>query len=244
MASYPKPIVAAVEGAAAGAGFALALACDSLVAASDARFVMSHAKLGLSPDGGATARLAEALPPALVKRLLWLAEPVSSATLSEHGLVAIVSLPGSALADALILADRLAALAPGAVASVKELVAQRRGAPSSSSSPPSATTSSSTCSAPTAARACGRSSRSARRAFPDLPRRTLSPQGPAVHPPVLTIDEQSNIESGSWFSRLSPPLREAILARAQVRRVDDGACSRRAAPRPRSGAASPRSRCG
>jgi len=52
-----------------------------------------------------------------------------------------------------------------------------------------------------------------------------------VHPPVLTIDEQSNIESGSWFSRLSAPLREAILARAQVRRVDDGAMlSARGAP--------------
>ena len=83
MASYPKPIVAAVEGAAAGAGFSLALACDLVVAASDARFVMSHAKLGLSPDGGATARLAEALPPALVKRMLWLAEPVSTATLQR-----------------------------------------------------------------------------------------------------------------------------------------------------------------
>jgi len=52
-----------------------------------------------------------------------------------------------------------------------------------------------------------------------------------VHPPVLTIDEQSNIESGSWFSRLSAPLREAILARAQVRRVEDGAMlSARGAP--------------
>ena len=52
-----------------------------------------------------------------------------------------------------------------------------------------------------------------------------------MHPPVLTIDEQSNIESGSWFSRLSPPLREAILARAQVRRVEDGAMlSARGAP--------------
>jgi len=129
MASYPKPIVAAVEGAAAGAGFSLALACDLIVAASDARFVMSHAKLGLSPDGGATARLAAALPAATVKRMLWLAEPVSTATLHEHGLVAMVSLPGSALADALILTDRLAALAPAALASVKELVAQapRRG---------------------------------------------------------------------------------------------------------------------
>ncbi len=124
MASYPKPILAAVEGAAAGAGFSLALACDLVVAAEDARFVMSHARLGLSPDGGATANLTAALPPSLVRQMLWLAEPVTAATLRELGLVAMVSLPGSALADALILADRLAGLAPGAIASVKELVAQ------------------------------------------------------------------------------------------------------------------------
>jgi len=41
-------------------------------------------------------------------------------------------------------------------------------------------------------------------------------------PPVLTIDEQSNIENGSWFSRLSLPLRNAILSRSMVRRVADG----------------------
>ena len=44
-----------------------------------------------------------------------------------------------------------------------------------------------------------------------------------MHPPVLTIDEQSNIETGSWFSKLSQSLREAILARAVVRRIADGA---------------------
>jgi CRP/FNR family transcriptional regulator, cyclic AMP receptor protein len=49
--------------------------------------------------------------------------------------------------------------------------------------------------------------------------------------PVLTLDEQSNIETGSWFSRLPPQLREAILARAVVRRVGDGAIlSARGAP--------------
>jgi hypothetical protein len=58
--SFPKPVIAAVEGAAAGAGFSIALACDLVVAAEDARFMLSHAKLGLSPDGGATWQLARA----------------------------------------------------------------------------------------------------------------------------------------------------------------------------------------
>ena len=44
-----------------------------------------------------------------------------------------------------------------------------------------------------------------------------------MHPPVLTIEEQSNIESGPWFSKLSQSLREAILSRAVVRRLADGA---------------------
>ena len=52
-----------------------------------------------------------------------------------------------------------------------------------------------------------------------------------MHAPILTIDEQSNIESGPWFSRLSQPLRDAILSRAVVRRLHDGAIlSARGAP--------------
>ena len=52
-----------------------------------------------------------------------------------------------------------------------------------------------------------------------------------MHAPVLTLDEQSNIETGSWFSKLSPALRQAILERALVRRVADGAIlSARGAP--------------
>lgn len=48
---------------------------------------------------------------------------------------------------------------------------------------------------------------------------------------ILTIDERSNIESGSWFSKLSPPLRQAILSRSSVRRLPDGATlSARGAP--------------
>ena len=119
----PKPVIAAVEGDAAGAGFSLALACDLVVAADDARFVMSHGHAGLSPDGGATWHLAQGLPRALVLQMLWLAEPVSAAQLRQWGLVAQLAPRGEALSAAMQLARRLAAMAPNALASAKELVA-------------------------------------------------------------------------------------------------------------------------
>jgi len=51
--SFPKPVIAAVEGGAVGAAFSLVLACDYVVAADNAYFFMAHSKIGLSPDGGA-----------------------------------------------------------------------------------------------------------------------------------------------------------------------------------------------
>src|ERR1700749_4376691 len=68
--AFPKPVIAAVEGAAAGAGFSLALACDLIVAAEDAKFIMSYARVGLTPDGGGSWLLARALPRALVSEIL------------------------------------------------------------------------------------------------------------------------------------------------------------------------------
>ncbi len=123
----PKPVIAAVEGAAAGGGFSLALACDLIVAAEDAKFIMSHGRLGLSPDGGGSWHLARLLPRPLALQLIWLAEPVSAQQLHAHGVVNWVADRGQALAEACAVAERLAQMAPNALASVKELVGQGPG---------------------------------------------------------------------------------------------------------------------
>ena len=120
--TYPKPVIAAVEGAAAGAGFSLALACDFCVAADNAVFVMSYSTVGLSPDGGGTWHLARALPRALASELLMAGERIGAQRLFDFGLVNRVTGAGSALAEALRLAEKLNARAPNTLASIKELI--------------------------------------------------------------------------------------------------------------------------
>ena len=125
--TFPKPVVAAVDGAAAGAGFSLALACDLIVAADDARFILSYGRIGLSPDGGASWSLMQALPRARVQQLLWLGEPITAQQLADWGLVSAVAPSGQSFAAALKLAERLAEMAPNALASAKELLQQAAG---------------------------------------------------------------------------------------------------------------------
>ncbi|HEY3048529.1 MAG TPA: enoyl-CoA hydratase [Polaromonas sp.] len=120
--TYPKPVIAAVEGAAAGAGFSLALACDFVVAADNAVFVMSYSTVALSPDGGGSWSLARALPRALASELLMCGERISAQRLHDLGLVNRVSAAGGALTEALRLAGQLNARAPNALASIKELI--------------------------------------------------------------------------------------------------------------------------
>ena len=117
-----KPVIAAVEGPAAGAGFSLCLACDMIVAARDAVFVMAYSSVGLSPDGGATWQLSRMLPRQLASELLLCGERISAERLHTLGLVNRVVDTGNALSEALLMADKLNARAPNSLASIKELV--------------------------------------------------------------------------------------------------------------------------
>ena len=120
--TYPKPVIAAVEGAAAGAGFSLALACDFIVAARNAVFVMAYSNVALSPDGGASWSLAQALPRQLATEILMCGDRIGAERLHAMGLVNRVAEAGSALDTALALAEQLNARAPNALASIKELL--------------------------------------------------------------------------------------------------------------------------
>ncbi len=119
-----KPVIAAVEGPAAGAGFSLALACDLIVAAQSAKFVMAYVKVGLSPDGGASWFLSQALPRQLATEMLIEGQAVSSERLHHFGLVNRVVADGEALSSALNWGDALAALSPHAVGNIKSLLCE------------------------------------------------------------------------------------------------------------------------
>jgi enoyl-CoA hydratase/carnithine racemase len=119
-----KPVIAAVEGAAAGGGFSLALNCDFMVAANNAFFVMAYTSIALSSDAGGSWNLARQLPRALCSEILMLGGKVSAQQLAHHGLINELTPPTQALERALALAKRLNARAPNALSSVKALLNQ------------------------------------------------------------------------------------------------------------------------
>lgn len=121
MREAPQPIIAAVEGAAAGGGFALALACDLVVAADDAKMVMSHVNIGLSPDCGGTYWLARRLPHQLALEIMLSGRPVPVERLLECGLVNQIVSSRTAVDAAMKWAGRLANGPFDAQASIKRL---------------------------------------------------------------------------------------------------------------------------
>jgi len=124
--SLVKPVIAAVNGTAAGGGFELALACDLVVAAEGARFMLPEVQNGLVAEGGGAIRAARRLPPMLAMELLLTGRPATAEELQRFGFVNRV-VPGcEVIAAALDLARQIRAAAPTAVAATKEIV-QRTG---------------------------------------------------------------------------------------------------------------------
>ncbi len=119
LAEMPKPTIAAVNGAAAGAGFSLALAADVRLAAENARFVTAFGRVGLTGDFGGSWQLARLVGLARAKELYLLGTQIDAATALRLGIVNRV-VPGGALREeALALAQRLAAGPTAAYARMK-----------------------------------------------------------------------------------------------------------------------------
>jgi 2-(1,2-epoxy-1,2-dihydrophenyl)acetyl-CoA isomerase len=127
--SVEKPVLAAVNGVAAGAGMSLALACDVRYAAESARFVLAFVRLGLVPDAGALYFLPRLVGPAAAMELAWTGDPISASDALSLGLVNKV-LPAAELLDATQqLAARLAQGPQRTIALIKRAINQAHELP-------------------------------------------------------------------------------------------------------------------
>jgi 2-(1,2-epoxy-1,2-dihydrophenyl)acetyl-CoA isomerase len=117
--TMPKPVIAAVNGSAAGAGASLAFACDFRVAARRSSFLMAFARVGLAADSGASWTLQRLVGSARAAELLMLAEPVGAAQALAAGLLTSVVDDEDLTAAAAGLAARLAAGPTAAYAGIK-----------------------------------------------------------------------------------------------------------------------------
>lgn len=125
VAAPPRtPIIAAVEGYALGGGFEIALACDLIVAADDATFGLPEVKRGLTAAAGGLFRLPRRIPYHRAMELVLTGRMWPAAEAYEAGLVTSLTGPGSALDEALALADLIAANAPLAVMASKQVMDQ------------------------------------------------------------------------------------------------------------------------
>jgi 2-(1,2-epoxy-1,2-dihydrophenyl)acetyl-CoA isomerase len=123
--TVPKPVIAAVNGAAAGIGCSLALACDLIVAAHSAYFLLAFVNIGLGLDGGASVSLPARVGHARALEMALLGERVPAIQALEWGLVNRVVHDAELEDTARALAAKLAAGPPGSYAAIKRTVNHR-----------------------------------------------------------------------------------------------------------------------
>ena len=116
------PVIAAVQGHAAGAGFSLAAACDLVLAASSARFTMAYTRAGLVPDGSSTYFLPRLIGRRRTLELMLTNRTLGAAEAAEWGLVNRVVADDQLADEALLLARELAKGPTGAYGAVKRIV--------------------------------------------------------------------------------------------------------------------------
>lgn len=124
----PKPVIAALNGSAAGGGFELALACDLRVAVDHARFVLPEAKRGMGAHF-ASIILPRLIPEAIALQMLFTGEPMDAAEASRWGLLNKVVPAGEALATAVTMARAIAANAPLSLRRIKAHARRSQGMP-------------------------------------------------------------------------------------------------------------------
>jgi 2-(1,2-epoxy-1,2-dihydrophenyl)acetyl-CoA isomerase len=122
MVELDRPIIAAINGVAAGAGASLALACDLRIAAESARFVLAFSRIALVPDSGATWFLPRIVGSARAAEFALLDNPLDAATAERIGLVSRVVPDDELLPTATTMAAHLAQRAPQAIAAAKRLL--------------------------------------------------------------------------------------------------------------------------
>lgn len=127
LARFPKPVIAAVEGHAAGGGVSLACLCDVIVADEEAQFTFSHLRIALCPDWGLSFTLPRRVGAAAARRLILSAARLDGEAAAKIGLVDVLAASGEVQETAAMIAADFAAGAIASVGSVKALLADSDG---------------------------------------------------------------------------------------------------------------------
>jgi 2-(1,2-epoxy-1,2-dihydrophenyl)acetyl-CoA isomerase len=122
LTSIPQPVIARVNGVAAGAGANIALACDIVVAAKSAKFIESFSAIGLIPDSGGTWHLPRLVGQARALALALTGEPLPADKAAEWGLIWKAVEDDSLDAEVDAIANKLASLPPLGLAATKDMI--------------------------------------------------------------------------------------------------------------------------